>query len=163
MKSTVRKKTYNLDAEMIDRGGHPDRSPQGPRGPRDRGRVGSAPESRPLSDHLPLKYLLDTNVYLEAVRSSQQQARFRQTFFPLLPATYLSAVVAYEPGVDAGDRRTRGLVRDFVRPMVASKRVVAPAFEDWQQAAGIVTSIGERDRGWRSKLPTLVNNILIAL
>lgn len=72
-------------------------------------------------------------------------------------------MVAYEIRVDASDRRTRGLVRDFVRPMVATKRVVAPAFEDWQQAAGVITSIGERDRGWRSKLRTLVNDILIAL
>ncbi len=52
---------------------------------------------------------------------------------------------------------------DFVRPMAATGRVVAPTFDDWQQAADVVTSIRVRSRGWRSKLPALVNDILIAL
>jgi predicted nucleic acid-binding protein len=64
-----------------------------------------------------VKYLLDTNVYLDASRSAATRAQFRATFFPLLPVTYLSAVVAYEL----------------------------------------------RDRAWRSKLPALLNDVLIAL
>jgi hypothetical protein len=54
-----------------------------------------------------MKYLLDTNIYIEACRSEKERARFRLTYFPLLPATFLSAVVAYELYVSAQDRRTR--------------------------------------------------------
>lgn len=102
-------------------------------------------------------------MYLDAARSDEARARFREAFFPLLPATFLSAVVAYELAVDARDRRTRGLVRQLVLPMERTGRVVSPVFEDWIDASDVVTTIEERDRGWRSKLPALLNDILIAL
>lgn len=110
-----------------------------------------------------MKYLLDTNVYLGALRSEEARAQFRTAFFPLLPATVLSAVVAYELLVNAQDRRTRSLVREYTRPMERTGRVVSPTFDDWIEAAEIVTAIEEKDRGWSSKLPALLNDILIAL
>ncbi len=110
-----------------------------------------------------MKYLLDTNVYLAAVLSEERRNRFRRTFLPLLPATVLSAVVAYELWVNAGDPGTRVLVGEFVRPMERTGRVVSPTFDDWTQAAGIVTTIEAKEPGWRSKLPGLLNDILIAL
>ena len=91
------------------------------------------------------------------------RTQFRKTFFPLLPATFLSAVVAYELLVNARNARTQTLVREFTRPMERTGRVVSPTFEDWVQASQIVTAIEEKDRRWRSKLPCLLNDILIAL
>lgn len=110
-----------------------------------------------------MKYLLDTNVYLGAVRSEEKRAKFRRTFYPLLPATYLSAIVAYELAVNAYDRRTRTLLLEFIRPMQRTGRVVTPAFDDWIMASDVVTAIGEKEKSWRSKLPALLNDILIAL
>lgn len=110
-----------------------------------------------------MKYVLDTNVYLGAVRSEQKKAQFRQTFFPLLPATHLSSVVAYELYVNAQDGRTRSLAQEFIRPMERSGRVITPTFDDWVEASDIVTAVEQKDRGWRSKLPALLNDILIAL
>ena len=110
-----------------------------------------------------MKYLLDTNVYLEAIRSEESRAQFRKTFYPLFPATYLSAVVSYELGVNAYNRRTVSLVQDFVRPMERTGRVVTPTFDDWTVASEVVTAIEARERSGRSKLPALLNDILIAL
>jgi predicted nucleic acid-binding protein len=110
-----------------------------------------------------VKYLLDTNVYLNALRSELKKAQFRQTFFPLLPSTFLSAVVTYELYVNAQDNRTRGLVQEFVRPMERTGRVISPAFDDWVEASRVVTAIAEKNRDWRSKLPALLNDVLIAL
>jgi predicted nucleic acid-binding protein len=110
-----------------------------------------------------MKVVLDTNVYVFACRSEASRAHFRSTFFPLLPVTFLAAVVAYEMRVDAADRLTQRLVQEFIVPMERSGRCIAPTFADWIEAAAIVTAIGERDRGWRSKLPALLNDILIAL
>jgi predicted nucleic acid-binding protein len=110
-----------------------------------------------------VKYILDTNVYLAAFRSVATRAQFRQAFFPLLPATFLSAVVAYELSVDARDSFTRDLVRDFIHPLERARRLVTPSFDDWMEASRIITSIAERNRGWRSKLPALLNDVLIAL
>jgi predicted nucleic acid-binding protein len=110
-----------------------------------------------------MKVLLDTNVYVQGCASTDTQARFRASFFPLLPVTVLSAVVAYELRVNAFNELTRRLVDEWVRPMERSGRVVAPTFSDWLEAASIVTRIYERDRRWRSKLPSLLNDVLIAL
>lgn len=110
-----------------------------------------------------MKYLFDTNVYLEAVRSEEARTQFRKTFYPLLPATYLSAVVSYELAVNAYDRRTQTLLQDFVRPMERTGRVITPTFNDWVTASEVVTAIEENEKGWRSKLPALLNDILIAL
>ncbi len=110
-----------------------------------------------------MTYLLDTNIYVEAARSESGRARFRAAFSPLLSATFLSAVVAHELRASAADRQTAALVRDFTRPMERTGRVVSPTFDDWMMAGEVVTGIQERDRGWRSKLPALLNDILIAL
>lgn len=83
----------------------------------------------------PVKDLLDTNVYLDASRSAARRDQFRTTFFPLLPATYLSAVVAYELMVDAADRRTRTHVEDFIRPLERTGRLVTPTFGDWVEGS----------------------------
>jgi predicted nucleic acid-binding protein len=109
-----------------------------------------------------VKYVLDTNVYLGACRSEETRTQFRKAFYPLLPTTFLSAVVAYELFVNARDVRTQTLLREFTRPMERTGRVVSPAFEDWVQASEIVTAIEAKERGWRSKLPGLLNDILIA-
>ena len=110
-----------------------------------------------------MKYVLDTNIYLAACRSEEKRAQFRKTFFPLLPATFLSAVVAYELLVAAQDRRTRVLVEEFTRPMERTGRLVTPAFADCVKASEVLTAIKERDGTWRSKLPHLLNDTLIAL
>jgi predicted nucleic acid-binding protein len=110
-----------------------------------------------------VKYLLDTNVYIDASRTEATRARFRAVFSPLLPATFLSAVVAYELFVNARDRETAELVRELVRPMERTGRLVIPAFDDWMEAARVLSVIREADRSWRSKLPLLLNDVLIAL
>ena len=110
-----------------------------------------------------MKVLLDTNVYITALRSQAERTRFRATFFPLLPATLLSAVVAYELSVSAADVRTRDLLAEFISPMERAGRVVTPQFADWQSAADIVSAIARKDGSWKSKLPVLLNDVLIAL
>lgn len=72
-------------------------------------------------------------------------------------------MVAYELMVDAADRRSRAHVEDFIRPLERTGRLVTPTFGDWVEAAALVTAIELRDRRWRSKLPALLNDILIAL
>lgn len=110
-----------------------------------------------------MKYLLDTNIYLDAFRSQQKKEQFRKLFFPLLPSTFFSAVVAYELHINAWDGRTREALGEFIRPLERAGRVVTPSFDDWVEASTIVTEIERKDRSWRSKIPALLNDILIAL
>jgi predicted nucleic acid-binding protein len=46
--------------------------------------------------------------------------------------------------------------------MERTGRIVTPTFADWLEASAIVEAIWEKERGWRSKLPVLLNDILIA-
>ena len=110
-----------------------------------------------------MKYLLDTNVYIEACRSEERRSQFGKTFFPLLPFTFLSATVAYELSVNAADQRTRELIAGFVERLERVGRTVSPIFSDWLEAAEIMTRIAKSQKSWRSKLPQLQNDILIAL
>jgi predicted nucleic acid-binding protein len=110
-----------------------------------------------------VKYLLDTNVYIDAFRSQAKRTLFRQTYFPLLPLTHLSAVVAYELQVNARDALTQNLLHEFIHPLERTGRLVTPTFADWIEASRIVGSIIKKDQSWRSKLPGLLNDILIAL
>ena len=110
-----------------------------------------------------MKVILDTNVYVSACRSEEARERFRTTFFPLLPVTFLAAIVAYELRVNAASRPTQRLVQEFIDPMERSGRCVTPGFADWIEAASVVTAIIDRDRRWRSKVPALLNDILVAL
>lgn len=109
-----------------------------------------------------MKVLLDTNVYITALRSKADRDHFRTSFFPLLPATVLSAVVVFELSVSASDLRTRDLLGEFIAPMERAGRVVTPTFEDWQSAATVVSAIARKDGAWKSKLPMLLNDVLIA-
>jgi predicted nucleic acid-binding protein len=110
-----------------------------------------------------VKYLLDTNIYIDACRSQTKRDHFKTTFFPLLPQTFLSSVVAYELYISALDRRTNRLVQEFLAPMERAGRVVTPTFADWREAAEIMAAIEEKEPSWRSKLPTLLNDALIVL
>jgi hypothetical protein len=47
--------------------------------------------------------------------------------------------------------------------MERTGRVVGPTFADWTEASTIVTMIAKKDRSWRSKIPALLNDILLAL
>jgi predicted nucleic acid-binding protein len=83
--------------------------------------------------------------------------------FPLLPATFLSAVVAYGLSVNAENRQTQDLIWEYIYPTQRAGRLIAPTFDDWMRAAEVVTSIEKKERWWRSKLAAPVNDILIAL
>ena len=110
-----------------------------------------------------MKYILDTNVYIGAFHSESRRVQFQQVFFPLLPATFLSAVVAYELSVNARDRHTQDLLNEYIAPMRRAGRIVAPAFDDWITASEIITAIGQGEKRWKSKLPLLLNDALIAI
>jgi predicted nucleic acid-binding protein len=99
---------------------------------------------------------------LGGLPSEERKSQFRQIFFPLLPAT-LASVVAYELNVNAKNGHTRALLQEFITPMQRTGRFVNPTFSDWLEAAAVITAIEAKARGWRSKLPSLLNDILIAL
>jgi predicted nucleic acid-binding protein len=72
-------------------------------------------------------------------------------------------VVVYELSVNAENARTRELLDEFVCPMEKAGRILTPMFADWQTAARVVSAIARKEGAWRTKLPALLNDVLIAL
>jgi predicted nucleic acid-binding protein len=107
--------------------------------------------------------LLDTNVYLHAMRSDAGAAFFESRFLPLVFQTYVSAVVAEELYAGALDRQAIRLTEEYVGALERAGRVVAPSFQDWKQAGAIIARITRKEPHLKSKMQQLLNDVLIAL
>jgi len=107
--------------------------------------------------------LLDTNVYLDAMKSVAGANRFERQFLPLVFQTYLSSVVVEELYAGALDDRAARLVERQVGALKRVGRLVTPLFEDWEKAGRLVAMITRREPGRKRKVQQMLNDILLAL
>ena len=107
--------------------------------------------------------LLDTNVYLDALKSVAGATRFERQFLPLVFQTYLSSIVAEELYAGALDERAVRLIERQVGALERVGRVITPLFEDWKKAGKLVAAITRREPGRRPKVQQMLNDILLAL
>ena len=91
--------------------------------------------------------LLDTNVYLFALKSDDGAAFFRQYFLPQVFRTYLSGVVVEELYAGALDTAAIRLVERHVGALEKAGRVVVPTFQDWKEAGKLVAQITRKEPG----------------
>lgn len=107
--------------------------------------------------------LLDTNVYLFALKSREGAAFFERRFQPLVFRTYLSSVVVEELYAGALGPGAVRLVDRHVGALERVGRVVTPSFQDWKDAGRLVARVTHREPGRKSKVQQMVNDILLAL
>ncbi len=107
--------------------------------------------------------LLDTNVYLSAIRSDEGAAVFENRFLPLVFQTYIAAVVVEELYAGALDSQGVRLVEKYVGALERASRVVAPNFQDWKEAGKIIARITQKEAALKSKTQQILNDILLAL
>jgi len=79
-----------------------------------------------------------------------------------LPSTYVSSVVSGELNVGAQDLAGVKLVRQFLSGTERVGRVVTPTHASWNQAGQSLAAIYKSQPRYRSKLPALFNDALIA-
>jgi predicted nucleic acid-binding protein len=106
--------------------------------------------------------LLDTNVYLFAMRSEQGAASFEHRFVPLVFKTYLSGVVAEELYAGALDVEAVRLIERYVGALQRAGRVVTPSFRAWKEAGKLVARITRDEPSRKSKVQQMLNDILVA-
>ena len=117
--------------------------------------------SKPLSQSG--KWLVfDTSVYLAAIHGGLASAAF-QTLQQRLPRTYLASVVSAELRAGATTEAARRAVHDFTRWAQMVRRVVTPGANAWERAGDILGEMHRKEPHLRSKVPTLWNDLLIAL
>ena len=107
--------------------------------------------------------LLDTNIYLFAMRSEDGAAFFEKRFLPLVFQTYLSGVVVEELYAGALDSQAVRLVERYVGALERADRVIAPSFQDWKEAGKIIARITRKEPALKSKTQQILNDILLAL
>jgi len=116
-----------------------------------------------MSSEISAKVLFDTGVYLRILRSESYASAHRARFARLAPRTHLCSVVAAE--LYAGARTIQGvrIVDGLLSPYARAGRVVFPTHADWVDQGKVLASVGFEQAGFRSRLPGLQNDVLIAL
>lgn len=110
------------------------------------------------------KYIVDTNLYIEAIRTDEGNeglAGFQRRFAPFL---YQHSTVAQEILAGAPDEREyRNFHEDWVRPFEDLGRMITPSHSAWMRAALIMTRLvesGALSPGGFSR--SLLNDCLVA-
>lgn len=110
------------------------------------------------------RYVLDTNLYIEANRDSRRAAELTRFVAGTLPSLYLNAVVVQE--LFAGARTSadaQALEDDVIEPFERVGRLVTPSYRTFKRAGGVLADLvrdglvlGRTERGF-------VNDLLLAI
>jgi predicted nucleic acid-binding protein len=106
--------------------------------------------------------VFDTSVYISAIRGGLGSLAYER-LSSRLPRTYLASVVSAELRAGATNEGARRLVDQFTRWAHRVGRMVTPSAATWERAGDILGKIRVSEARHRSKLPTLWNDLLIAL
>ena len=107
--------------------------------------------------------LLDTNIYLFAMKSGAGAAFFERRFLPLTFQTVASSIVVQELYAGALDAGAVRLVEQHVGALERAGRVVTPTFQDWKKAGKLVAQITRKEPGRKRKIQQMLNDLLLAL
>lgn len=110
------------------------------------------------------RYVVDTNLYIEASRSDEAADALKAFYARFLPFVHLHSVVAQELLAGAC---SPALARDtrakFIEPFEAVRRVVTPTHGTWKRAGEIVAQLlRERKLSPGGFAPSFLNDCLIA-
>jgi predicted nucleic acid-binding protein len=108
------------------------------------------------------RVLFDTGVYILAIRGGLGSPAFH-SLQAALPRAHLSSVVAAELRAGATSEPARRAVDQFTRWADRVGRVATPTAASWERAGDILGAIRRKEPHLRSKVPTLWNDVLIAL
>jgi len=111
------------------------------------------------------KYVLDTNIFVQADRDRGWSEELVAFYANCLPATFLHAVVVQELLLGAVDaRRGRELYEGYVAPFEARHRIVTPSYANWRRSGEVVAALVQRRRlspGGFSR--SFLNDVLLAV
>ncbi len=108
------------------------------------------------------KVIYDTNIYIGAIRGGVHSSEF-DLLRRSLPFTYLCSVVSAELYAGAIDSLAMRLTTPFILSSERVGRVVTPNYRSWNEAGRMLGRIRDEEPQFRSKLPALFNDALIAL
>lgn len=111
-----------------------------------------------------MKYALDTNLYIRAIREPMFAVELVDFFQRNAPRTFLSSIVLHEIVVGAGSAaKLQEIEVSIGRPFRRTGRVFTPSHRAWVEAAEALAKLAVEYGLDRSRLPrSFVNDVLIA-
>lgn len=109
------------------------------------------------------KYLIDTNLYIRAIRDIEAGKALREFSLQFAPHLYISSVVLQELSMGATSVRKLAQVEaDVVRPFERRGRIVTPSHEAWKQTGRVLASLKREEAVEVARLPkSFVNDVLL--
>jgi len=111
------------------------------------------------------KYVLDTNLYIGAIRDPDKEADLDAFLERNAPVTYMSAVVMQELRAGAiTDASARALGKGLFEVFERRGRVAGPSVPSFKECGRILAALFRQDgMPFKERPRSLVNDILIAL
>jgi predicted nucleic acid-binding protein len=111
------------------------------------------------------RYVLDTNLYVQAFRNSAAATALEQFYLALTPHSYLSSVVLHELLVGANTpAKARQIERDIARPFQQTGRLITPTHQTWVDGAGALARLARQEGLELRRVPkSLVHDVLLAV
>jgi len=103
------------------------------------------------------KYVLDTNVLIDALNLPPALEGLLGFLRWALPATFLSAVVVHELAAGTSTGRQKDLLDQIAGPFARRGRLFAPSAQAWQRAGGLLA------QGHRAPTGAGLNDLLLAV
>ena len=110
------------------------------------------------------QYALDTNIYIDALRSSPEADALKRFLVDTLPSTWLSAVVMLELRAGARTHEQAAALEDgLFRAYARRERVLVPMAGAFQEAGRVLAQLARSAKGLpaASRLP-LAHDALLA-
>lgn len=110
------------------------------------------------------KYILDTNLYVQAFRHREQAALLERFYTAFTPQIHLHSIVLHELLVGANtSAKVRQIKRSIARPFERTARLLTPTHRDWETAAEILARMAREEGLELRRAPkSLVNDALLA-
>ena len=103
-----------------------------------------------------MKFALDSNLFIDAFRSLEQEAALSDFHARFAPFEHLSAVVAAELRAGARTRNAAAkLEANVLRPFERRGRVFTPGYSAWTAAGAALAALGDSTRSF-------YNDVLLA-
>ncbi|MEX2049543.1 MAG: type II toxin-antitoxin system VapC family toxin [Gemmatimonadota bacterium] len=110
------------------------------------------------------KYVLDTNLYVQAFRNADAAGELEEYYAAMGPVTFLSSLVLHELLAGSSSSAKAKEIRDeLVGPLVRAGRVITPSHRAWDQAGEALARMARGEpRELRTVPKSLVNDFLLA-
>jgi predicted nucleic acid-binding protein len=107
--------------------------------------------------------LIDSDVYIDFLQSGRFHTDIARLYAEHTPGIYFSSVVIQELLAGATSPDERKNVELLYAPFERARRVVVPSHVNWKDTGNLLAQIFREQPSYRSKLPHLVADCLIAL